>query len=98
MVTKEVTNGQKFRFGGEKVFAVQEEVKAPVMTGNKQYSLGWFVVDTPIPLLWGKESMKKAGVLLDLPQDRARVKVEWLELATAKGSHHGSNTKSTLFQ
>ena len=33
--------------------------------------------------------MKKAGVLLDLPKDRARVKGEWMELATAEGCHYG---------
>ena len=44
-------------------------------------------MNATIPLLWGKESMKKAEVLLDLPQDRAKVKGEWLELQTAKGSH-----------
>ena len=46
-------------------------------------------MEAPIPLLWGKESMKKAGVLLDLPKDRARVKGEWMELATAEGCHYG---------
>ena len=46
-------------------------------------------MEAPIPLLWGKESMKKAGVLLDLSKDRVRVKGEWMELATAEGNHYG---------
>ena len=33
--------------------------------------------------------MVDAGVPLDLPQDRARVKGEWLDLATAEWSHYG---------
>ena len=74
--TKEVTNGQKFRFGGGKVFTAIAEVRAPVIIGRKGYKLIWFMVKAPIPLLWGKKSMKKAGVLLDLSQDRSRVKGE----------------------
>ena len=89
VVIKDIKDGQKFRFGGGKVFAA--EIRAPVMIGNKRYSLRWHIVEAPIPLLWGKESMKKAGVLLDLPKDRARVKGEWMELATAEGSHYGVN-------
>ena len=51
VVIKEVTNGQKFIFSGGNVCTAKEEVKAPVMIGNKRYSLSRFVVDTPIPLL-----------------------------------------------
>ena len=55
---------------GGKVFAAVKQIKAPVMIGNKHYSLSWYMVD--------------AGVPLDLPQDRTRVKGEWLKLATAE--------------
>ena len=55
VVIKEVKDGQKFRFGGGKVFATEKEIRAPVMIGNKKYSLRWHVVEAPIPLLWGKE-------------------------------------------
>ena len=89
VVIKDVPEGQKFRFGGGKVFAAEKEIRAPVMIGTNRYYLRWHVVEAPIPLLWGKESMKKAGVLLDLPKDRARVKGEWMELTTAEGSHYG---------
>merc|ERR1712112_337034 len=99
VVSTDVRDGQKFRFGGGKVFAAEQEVRAPVMVGTSRYYLNWYVVKAPIPLLWGKESMKKAEVLLDLPKDRARVKGEWIELATAEGSHYSIDllpkTKST---
>jgi hypothetical protein len=35
--------------------------------------------------------MKKAGVLLDLPEDRARVNGMWTDLVVSKGSHYGIN-------
>ena len=89
VVIEDVPGGQKFRFGGGKVFDAKREIRAPVMIGTNRYYLRWHVVEAPIPLLWGKESMKKAGVLLDLPKDRARVKGEWMELITAEGSHYG---------
>merc|ERR1712112_493529 len=91
VVIKDVEDGKKFRFGGGRVVVARKEIKAPIMLGNKRYSLSWHVVEAPIPLLWGKESMKKAGVLLDLPKDRARIKGEWVELVTAEGSHYGVN-------
>ena len=51
VVIKDVQDGQKFRFGGGKVFAAEKEIKAPVMIGTKRYSLRWHVVEAPIPLL-----------------------------------------------
>ena len=44
VVIRDVSNGQKFRCGGGKVFAAKKEIKAPVMIGSKTYSLGWHVV------------------------------------------------------
>ena len=37
--TKEVTNEQKFRFGGGKVMVAIQEVSAPVIIGKKHYNL-----------------------------------------------------------
>ena len=80
-----VTNGQKFRFGGVKVFTAIE-VRAPVMVGRRHYKLSWFIVNAPIPCLWGKESMKKGEVILDLHQGKVKVKGEWSKLQTDEGS------------
>ena len=49
------------------------------------------MVEAPIPLLWGKESMKKAEVLLDLPNDRARIKGMWIDLVVSACDHYGVN-------
>ena len=80
--TKEVTNEQKFGFGGGKVMVAIQEVSAPVIIGKKHNNLQWFVVNARIPLMWGKESMKKIDVLLDLHQDRAKITGEWVDLET----------------
>ena len=53
--------------------------------------LSWHVVEVPIPLLWGKQSMKKAEVVLDLPNDRARVKGTWVDLVVSDCNHYGLN-------
>ena len=49
------------------------------------------MVDVPIPLLCGKESMKKAKVLLDLPNDRICVDGDWVDLIMAQCGHYGLN-------
>ena len=49
------------------------------------------MVNASIPLLWGKESMKKAGVLLDLSKDKAKIRGEWTELTTGEGDHYDIN-------
>ena len=65
------------------------QVTAPIQIGNKNYKMTWYVVKVPIPLLWGKESMKKAKVLLDLPNDRICVDGEWVDLIIAQCGHYG---------
>ena len=73
----------KFRFGGGTVFEAIKTITAPVQFGSKKKLLTWHVVKAPIPLLWGKDSMRKAEVLLDLPNDRARILGEWVELISS---------------
>ena len=80
---------QRFKFGGGTVFEAKVTISAPVQIGEKKYKLRWHVVEAPIPLLWGKESMKKAELLLDLPNDRARVRGTWVDLITSKCDHYG---------
>ena len=75
----------------EKRSLQHREIKAPVRIGRRRYRLSWQVVEAHILFLWEKESMKKASMLLDLSKDRARVKGEWMELMTTKGSHCGIN-------
>ena len=41
--------------------------------------------------MWGKQSMKKAEVVLDLPNDRARVKGTWVDLVVSDCNHYGLN-------
>ena len=46
------------------------------------------VVRSPIPLLWSKPSMVRAGVVLDLPEDRARILSSWTALNFISAGHH----------
>ena len=64
-------------------------ISAPVEIGGKKYRLSWHVVEAPIPLLWGKESMKRAEVLLDLSNDRARIKGPWVDLIISNCDYYG---------
>ena len=55
-------------------------ITAPAVIGGKRYRMTWHMVEAPIPLLWGKKSMKKAGVLLDFSNDRVRINNIWTDL------------------
>ena len=73
------------------VCKARTRVTAPVEIAGKKYMLSWHVVDAPIPLLWGKQSMKKAEVVLDLPNDRVRIKSTWVNLAVSSCNHYRLN-------
>ena len=61
----------------------------PVEIAGVKYMLRWHVVEAPIPLLWGKESMKRAKVLLDFSNDRMRIKGTWIGLDVSSCDHYG---------
>ena len=46
------------------------------------------VVMSPIPLLWSKPSMVKAGVVLNLPEDKAKILGKWTDLDITSAGHH----------
>ena len=64
-------------------------ITVPVEIGGKKYKLSWHVVEAPIPLLWGKDSMKRAEVILDLLNDRARIKGTWVDLIVSTCDFYG---------
>ena len=51
----------------------------------------WHVVKAPIPLLWGKGSMKKAKVLLDLPNNKVKILGEWVNLNLTSIGHYAQD-------
>ena len=79
---------KRFRFGGGEVLTALRKVTFPANLAGKRVRISSHVVRSPIPLLWSKPSMMKARVLLDLPEDRARILGSWTELDTTSAGHH----------
>ena len=64
------------------------------LISNQFASLDWrlliesHVVKSRIPLLWSCPSMKKAGTVLDLPEDKAKIFDQWVSLNLTTVGHY----------
>lgn len=79
---------KRFRFGGDEVLDSVKMMKIPAMVGGKKIMMKTHVVLSKIPLLWSRPGMKKAGLVLDLPKDRALIFGKWQELQTTSVGHY----------
>ena len=80
--------GKKFRFGGGKVLPSTKLVKFPGKLAGQDVMFISHVVDSNIPLLWSRPAMARAGTLLDLPGDRAKILGRWVELNLTGVGHY----------
>lgn len=81
-------DGRRFRFGGDEVLPSIMLVKFPATIAGKLVSVESHVVKSRIPLLWSRPSMKKAGTVLDLPNDKAKIFGEWVSLNLTSVGHY----------
>ena len=79
--------GKKFRFGGGKVLPSIKLVVFPATLAGRDVKFRSHVVSSDIPLLWSRPSMAKAGTVLDLPQDKAKILGEWIDLNRTSVGH-----------
>ena len=79
---------KKFRFGGGEVLKALGKVTFPARLAGQTVRICSHVVRSPIPLLWSKPSMVKAGVVLDLPEDKAKILGRWTDLDITSAGHH----------
>ena len=77
----------KFKFAGGSVWESTTIVVVPVQLGRRKCRMEWQIVEAPIPLLWGNRSMKKSGVLVDIPNDRMRIRGVWTDLIVSVNKH-----------
>ena len=72
---EEITDEKKtkFRFGRGETLSLIKKIKILAEIADKKVSLITHVVSSGIPLLWSQPSMTRAGVVLDLPSDRAKI-------------------------
>ena len=87
-VKEEDGGKKKFRFGGGEVLTALGKVTFPAQLAGKMVRISSYVVSSPIPLLWSKPSMVRAGVVVDLPEDRAKILGSWTTLDITSAGHH----------
>ena len=79
---------KKFRFGGDEVLPSRRVVRFPAVLAGRKVNITTQVVASTIPLLWSRPSMKKAGVVLDLEGDRAKILGSWVSLDLTAAGHY----------
>ena len=79
---------KRFRFGGDEVLSSLKVMSIPAVLAGRKVQIKTHVVSSTIPLLWSRPSMKKAGVVLDLPGDRAQVFGSWVDLDLTTVGHY----------
>ena len=87
-VRTEDGGGRKFRFGGDEVLTASKLIRLPARVAGRDIMFECHVVKSGIPLLWSRPSMAKAGVVLDLPQDRAKIFDTWIDLDLTSVGHY----------
>ena len=87
-VKESKSDGRRFRFGGDKVLTSTKVVRFPAMIAGRLVTIESHIVKSRIPLLWSRPSMKKAGTVLDLPEDRAKIFNQWVDLNLTTVGHY----------
>ena len=84
-----VMDGEKkrFRFGGGEVLPATKKVKFPGRLAGEKVFFTCYVVNSSIPMLWSKPSMVKAQVVMDLPEDKAKI-LRWVNLDLTTAGHY----------
>ena len=87
-VKESKSDGRRFRFGDDKVLTSTKVVRFPAMIAGRLVTIESHIVKSRIPLLWSRPSMKRAGTVLDLPEDRAKIFNQWVDLNLTTVGHY----------
>ena len=74
------SGGKRFRLGGDEVLTSTKVVKFPATIAGRLVSMESHIIKSRIPLLWSRPSMKKAGTVIDLNKDKAKICGQWVNL------------------
>ena len=86
----------KFRFGDGKEVVSLLEVKFPVVVGVKKIMIRANIVDSEIPLLLSKASMKRAKLILNFNDDSAQILGQKVKLYCTSSGHYCIPLSNTL--
>lgn len=77
-----------FRFGGDRVLRSLGKITFPCSIAGTECTITTDIVDSTIPLLLSKESMKKAGMKLDLTEDKCIIFEKEIDLTCTSSGHY----------
>ena len=81
-------SNRKFKFGDGVSVKATENVVIPAQIGEKKCNINTDVVDSDIPLLLSKESLKRARTILNLEEDKAEMFQEPVPLHLTSSGHY----------
>lgn len=73
LMKTETVSCRPFKFGDGKVIYSSKSLKIPAKLGETKCYIETEVVPANVPLLLSKTSMKRAGTVLDMENDRAKM-------------------------
>ena len=85
---KEQKSHCSFKFGKGPPLISQGQAKIPVVIGTKKVFLETDIVDADIPLLLSKDSLKRAGTILDFNNDTSIMLGETQSLVSTESGHY----------
>ena len=85
-----------FKFGGGETKQSIESVTFPCVIAGKHVFIKTDVVDSDIPLLLSKSSMKQAQIKLDLLSDTAEIFGNTVILNSTTSGHYGLSLKESI--
>ena len=81
-------SNMNFKFGDGSIIKSLKRVVFPAILAGYRCRIKTDVIDTDIPLLFGKPSMKKAGVKIDLKTDSAIILGKHVDLSCTASGHY----------
>ena len=91
----EETSNRTFRFGDGANVVSAKNVTFPVTIGTTKCRINSEIVEADIPLLLSKESLKRAGAVLNLEKDEATMFGKTVKLDFTSTGHYCINLKGT---
>ena len=88
MMKTETPSARPFRFGDGNLVYSARKVKLPAKIGHTKCHIETEVVNVDIPLLLSKSSLKKAGTVLDMENDRAVMFKQQIPLEFTSSGHY----------
>ena len=88
LTVKIMEQSARFRFGDGEVKIAKEKMTIPAWIKGKRITIDTFVVDSSIPLLLSKTSMRKGKTTIDFKANKARICGQNIDLSFTISGHY----------